>query len=101
MYRNPIRRALQVAVEAIANEPTAYDEHTIAAVREAAARFEVSEFYRDMLPEAPTYEWHCFGTITCDPLLDAHGRECERMNDEARSEFWADVVRSTPIGDLL
>ncbi len=38
------------------------------------------------------YVWKCFGTITCEPILDQHGRECDHMNDEARSEFYLDLA---------
>lgn len=48
----------------------------------------------------PEYEWRCFGTIVCDSMFDSHGRECDRLNDEARSDFYADVLLSTPLGDL-
>lgn len=48
----------------------------------------------------PSYEWSCFHTITCDPLADQHGRECDRLNDEARAEFYADLV-AEDIGNLV
>jgi len=43
--------------------------------------------------DEPEYEWRCFGTVMCDSMFDQHGRECERLNDEARAEFYAEVVR--------
>lgn len=55
----------------------------------------------DDLDDAPEYEWRCFGTIVCDPLTDQHGQECDRINQEAREEFYAEVVRSTTLGSLL
>lgn len=40
-------------------------------------------------PEFPAeYEFACIGAITCNPMVDEHGRECERVNDEARAEFY-------------
>ena len=44
------------------------------------------------MPESIEYEWRCFGTIVCEPLGDVHGRECDRLNDEAREEFYADLA---------
>lgn len=41
--------------------------------------------------DGPEYEFACLGTITCEPLLDRHGRECERANDEARADFYVDA----------
>lgn len=49
---------------------------------------------------AAEYEFRCIGSITCDLLDDRHGRECERVNQEAREEFYADIVLGTPLGDL-
>lgn len=43
----------------------------------------------ESLPEfEEEYEYECTGSITCEPILDQHGRECERVNDEARAEFY-------------
>lgn len=41
----------------------------------------------------PEYEYRCIGSITCDPMLDEHGRACERVNDEARAEFYEHIAR--------
>jgi len=41
----------QVAVEAIVNDPTAYDRETVEVVRADAIALGVSSFYVDMLPE--------------------------------------------------
>lgn len=48
----------------------------------------------------PGYEFTCAHTITCDVLADRHGRECEDINQQAREDHYADVVLSTPLGDL-
>jgi hypothetical protein len=42
--------------------------------------------------EPADYEWRCFDTLTCEPFLDQHGRECDRLNDEARADHYADLV---------
>lgn len=45
------------------------------------------------LPEfEESYAYACTGSITCEPILDQHGRECERVNDEARVEFYTDLA---------
>lgn len=38
------------------------------------------------------YVFRCLHTPTCDPLNDEHGHECRQVNDEARTEFYEDVV---------
>lgn len=47
--RTPAQIAAQVAVEAVANDPMAYDVDTIDAVRQNGRRNGVSDFYLDML----------------------------------------------------
>lgn len=48
--------------------------------------------------DGPAYEYACTGSIVCDPLADpladSHGRECERVNQEARVEFYEDLAAS-------
>lgn len=56
--------------------------------------------YDYKLSTSEVYAWQCFGTITCDPLVDEHGRECERLNDEARTEFYVELV-AEDIGNLV
>lgn len=34
------------------------------------------------------YTYRCVQSPTCDASEDTHGRECERVNDEARAEFY-------------
>lgn len=54
----------------------------------------------ETVPDGDQYEWRCFGTITCEPMLDQHGRECEKMNDEARHEFYA-MVCGSEVAELV
>lgn len=46
------------------------------------------------------YEYSCSDSITCEPMVDEHGRECERMNDEARGEFYGERMREA-LAELL
>jgi hypothetical protein len=34
------------------------------------------------------YTYRCVQSPTCDAGEDTHGRECERVNDEARADFY-------------
>jgi hypothetical protein len=44
--------------------------------------------------DGPEYEYACIGSIVCEPLVDSHGRECERVNQEARVDFYEEVAAS-------
>lgn len=44
--------------------------------------------------DGPEYEYACIGSIVCEPLLDLHGVECERVNQEARVDFYEEVAAS-------
>lgn len=44
--------------------------------------------------DGPEYEYACIGSIVCEPLVDDHGRECERVNQEARVDFYDEVAAS-------
>lgn len=49
---------------------------------------------------ADQYDYECTGSLTCEPVLDQHGRECERVNDEARAEFYRDRAL-VALGEVL
>lgn len=50
MTTHETRKVAQIAVEAIVNDPTAYDADTIALVRKVGTELGVSRLYMDMLP---------------------------------------------------
>lgn len=50
--------------------------------------------------QAVEFEFSCIHAPTCDVLADVHGRECEEVNQQAREDFYLDVVLTTPLGEL-
>lgn len=82
MARSPELITAQVACEAIANNPDAYEPDTIAAVIHTATYAGVSDFYLDMLKALPGTEVPELHPITAQRLTEA---------DKARrSRIWRD-----------
>jgi hypothetical protein len=46
---------------------------------------------------AAEYEFVCIHAPTCDVLADAHGQECEAVNQQGREDFYRDLVLDTPL----
>lgn len=71
-YPDPAQIAAQVAVEAVANDPDAYDFPTVVAVLENGEANGVPEFYLDLVRQyRRTYEAAARAERAADPMVQS------------------------------